>query len=109
MQHQFWQLQVLVAMEHQRHPDPVEDDAEHQLGTTSPAADLDIQPEHQEALLQFARHVPEPRPTLTPCSVRPMTETFWPAAPVPAHDDYSPPKMAPYSEDEDIEHYLTTF
>ncbi|KAL2076474.1 hypothetical protein ACEWY4_027938 [Coilia grayii] len=110
MQHQFRQLQILVDTDQLRQT-PAEEAVEHHQ---APAVEPDVEPEHRDghvqALSRSASTTPERRrPASASRSASPRTETPWPSTLYPPHYGYSPPKMSPYSEDEDIEHYLTTF
>ncbi|KAL2098380.1 hypothetical protein ACEWY4_007587 [Coilia grayii] len=117
MQHQFQQLQLLVSTDNLHRRPPVDDDDDLQY---PPAAKLrlPLDPESQpqcqgspaQVLSQSASAVPERRrPATVSHSASPSAETPWPVNLYPPHYGYSPPKMSPYTEDEDIEHYLTTF
>ncbi|KAL2096319.1 hypothetical protein ACEWY4_008467 [Coilia grayii] len=91
MQHQFQQLQMLVSTE-QLNQRPAGGAI-----SRSPEPELpdDHSPRQQQHRVRSASPVSEPA---RPVSVTPSAYYGW-----------SPPKMTPYSDDEDIEHYLTTF
>ncbi|KAL2080771.1 hypothetical protein ACEWY4_024564 [Coilia grayii] len=91
MQHQFQQLQMLVSTEQlNQHP---ADGAMSRL--PEPELPDDHSPRQQQPCV---------------CSSSPVSEPSRPVSVTPtAYYGWSPPKMTPYSDDEDIEHYLTTF
>lgn len=126
VQHQFQQLQMLVSTEHlnerptggamRRSPEPElpEDRSPRQDQPRASSASLvseiprpvtgqspettsadDQSPGQQQPRVRSASPMSEP---LRPVSVTPSVYYGW-----------SPPKMTPYKDDEDIEHYLTTF
>ncbi|KAL2091505.1 hypothetical protein ACEWY4_013768 [Coilia grayii] len=91
MQHQFQQLQMLVSRDHlDQHP--IEG-----ARAPSPEPSLLLDPSLRQRQPRLGSASPRSEPS-TPVSMTPS-----------AHYGWSPPKMSPYKEDEDIEHYLTTF
>lgn len=126
VQHQFQQLQMLVSTEHlnerptagamSRSPEPElpEDHSPRQDQPRASSASLvseiprPVTDQSPESTSADDRSPGQQQPRVR--SASPMSEPLRPVSVTPSvYYGWSPPKMTPYKDDEDIEHYLTTF